>query len=159
MTPSNNRAYRLLALVPFILVLVSCTAGSDQSSQETPAGFWWGVWHGVISVLALVIHVFNDSVGVYEIHNVGGWYDFGFLLGVIVIWSGGSHASCKSTESRQREKEWEEVGKKVETKVMRKMQEWAEEDDAEMPDKEWEEIGEKVEKKLKRKIKEWVEKD
>jgi hypothetical protein len=142
-----------------LLLLASCTAGSEQFSPQEPAGFLWGVWHGVISVITLIIHLFNESVAVYEVDNTGGWYDFGFLTGVILIWGGGCHASCKTKKEKQCDKEWEEVGQKVEKKVMRKLKEWAEKEDAEGSDGEWEEIGEKVEKKLKRKIREWAEKE
>jgi hypothetical protein len=55
----------------------------------------------------------------------------------------------------KKDKEWEEIGEKVEKKVMRKMKEWAE---SEEPN-EWEEIGKKVEKKLKKKIREWAEEE
>jgi len=155
---SKHRMLKLFVLVPFILLITSCAAGNVQFSQESPAGFWWGLWHGIISVISLIVHVFNESVVVYEIDNTGAWYDFGFLLGVILIWGGGCHASCKTTRKKQCNKEWEEIGDKVEKKVMRKLKKWAEEE-SEESDKEWEEIGEKVENKLKRKIREWAEKD
>lgn len=143
-----------------VLLLTACTAGDTQFSDQNPAGFWYGLWHGIISVIALVIHLFNDSVWVYETHNTGGWYDFGFLLGVITIWSGGGcHISCKSAERKKRDAEWEEIGEKVELKVMRRLKAWAEDEEATTGDQEWEDIGEKVEKKLKRKIREWAEKD
>ena len=151
--------YRLFILIPLVLLLSACAAGDPQFSEDAPADFWWGIWHGMISVISLVVHVFNENVVVYEAHNTGGWYDFGFLLGVIFVWSGGCHASYKSAKQKEREKEWEEVGEKVEKKVMRKLQEWAEEEEPNGADREWDEIGEKVEKKLKRKIREWAEKE
>lgn len=159
MTLFNKGWLKLLALIPFILILSSCTAGDAQFTEETPAGFWWGLWHGIISVIALFIHIFNENVAVYETFNTGGWYDFGFLLGVIMVWSGGSHMNCKSAEQKQKEKEWEEIGDKVESKIMRKLKHWAEDEESTLGDKEWDEIGEKAEKKLKRIIKEWAEKD
>jgi len=155
----NYRLYKLLVLIPFVLLVASCAAGDTQFSQETPAGFWWGLWHGIISVISLIVHIFNENVSVYELHNTGAWYDFGFLLGVIFVWGGGCHANCKSSEKKQCEKEWEEVGEKVEKKVMRNFKKWAEDEESGESDKEWNEIGEKVEKKLKRKIREWAEKD
>ncbi|MCK4691455.1 MAG: hypothetical protein KAT20_06590, partial [Desulfuromonadales bacterium] len=118
-----------------------------------------GLWHGMIAFISLVIHIFKENVVVYEINNTGGWYDFGFLLGVIFIWGGGSHVTCKSAANKKREKEWAEIGDKVENKVMRKLKEWAEDEEITDSGKDWEEIGEKVEKKLKRKIREWAEKD
>jgi hypothetical protein len=136
-------------------MLASCTAGDSQFTVESPAGFFWGLWHGVISVISLIIHLFNDNIRVYEVDNSGGWYDFGFLLGVIMVWGGGCHASCKTKQ----EKAWDEIGEKVEKKVMRRLKAWVEEEEPAGPDGEWDEIGEKVEKKLKRKIREWAEKD
>lgn len=154
----KNFSFRLLIFVPFTLFLISCTAGGASFTGETPAGFWYGLWHGIISVISLIIHLFNEGVTVYEVHNTGGWYDFGFLIGVISIWGGSSHANCKSSAKRQREKEWDEIGDKVEKKVMRKLQAWAE-DETTDPTAEWDEIGDKVEKKLKRRIREWAEKE
>ena len=92
-------------------------------------------------------------------NNTGGWYDFGFLMGVISIWGGSSHANCKSAAKKKREKEWQEISEKVENKIMRKMKQWAEDEGETGSADEWDEIGEKVEVKLKRKIREWAEKD
>ncbi len=156
----SDRLFFRLALPLFaVFLLSSCTAGHSDFTATSPAGFWYGLWHGIISVLALVIHLFNDSVRVYEVNNTGGWYDFGFLLGIICIWNGSSQVSYKSKQQKQNEKEWEEIGEKVEKKVMRRLKEWAEDEEGEAGLEEWEEIGEKVEKKLKRKIREWAEKD
>ena len=123
MNSQNYRFFKPLVLIPFLLLLSSCTAGDPQFSQDSSAGFWYGLWHGIISVITLIIHVFNENVAVYEINNTGGWYDFGFLVGVICIWGGGSHASGKSSARRQQDKDWEEIGDKVELKVMRKLKE------------------------------------
>lgn len=159
MSSYNSRSYKLLFLFPLLLLLASCAAGNEQFTQDSPAGFLMGIWHGIISIISLIIHVFNDSVRIYEVNNTGGWYDFGFLIGVITIWGGGSHVSGKSVERKKRDKEWDEIGEKVEKKVMRKMKDWAETEDTTEDSGEWDEIGDKVEKKLKRKIREWAEKD
>jgi hypothetical protein len=156
---SLNNILKLLSIITAVLVVSSCAAGDTQFTPETPAGFWWGLWHGVISVISLVVHIFNETVVVYETDNTGGWYDFGFLLGVIMIWGGGCHASCKTRAERQRDKEWDEIGNKVEKKVMRKLKEWSEQEDTAQADPEWDEIADKVEHKLKRKIREWAEKE
>lgn len=155
----NYLLFKRLALIPLIFLLASCAAGDIQFTSESPAGFWFGLWHGVISFISLIIHLFNDSVTVYEVNNTGGWYDFGFLLGVISIWGGGTHMSCKSAADKKREKEWKEVGDKVEIKVMRKLNEWAQDEEGSADREEWDKISDKVEKKLKRKIREWAEKD
>lgn len=159
MTTNRILSSRLTLMSSVLLLLTACAAGDAQFSPESPAGFWYGLWHGVIAVIALIIHLFNDAVAVYEVNNSGGWYDFGFLLGVITIWGGGCHVRCKTSEEKQRDKEWTEIGEKVELKVMRKLKEWAESEEMREDKEEWEEIGEKVEKKLKRKIREWAEKE
>ncbi len=154
-----NLPVKLLFFIPLLLMLTSCTAGDAQFTQDTPAGFWYGLWHGVISFISLIIHIFNENVTVYEINNTGGWYDFGFLIGIITVWGGSSHVSCRSSANKKRDKEWDEISQKVESKVMRKLKEWAEDEEVTDIGKEWDEIGEKVEKKLKRKIREWAEKE
>ena len=155
----HYQSLKPLILISVLLLLTGCAAGDVQFTTDTPSGFWFGLWHGVISFITLVVHIFNDTVSVYEINNTGGWYDFGFLLGVICIWGGGSHMSCKSAADKKRDKEWEEISGKVETKVMRKLKEWSEDEENSDDRDEWDEIGEKVEEKLKRKIREWAEKD
>lgn len=159
MDPVTFRTNKHWVFLIFVLLLTSCAAGNTSFTHDNPAGFWYGLWHGFISVISLIIHIFNDSVTVYEIHNTGGWYDFGFLLGVISIWGGSSHVNCKSAASKQREREWEEISDKVEKKIMRKLKEWAEDENGADSVKEWDEISENVEKKLKRKIREWSEKE
>ena len=159
MNSNNFISFKLLFLIPVLLLLTTCAAGNARFTAENLTGFWYGLWHGIISVISMVIHIFNESVTVYEANNSGGWYDFGFLFGVICVWGGGSHMSCKATLVKKRDKEWDEVGDKVEKKVMRKLKEWAEGEEITDGDEEWDEIGEKVEKKLKRKIREWAEKD
>ncbi len=56
-----------------------------------PAGFWGGLWHGMIAPLIFIIGFFTSSVGIYETHNNGRWYDFGFLIGI-----GGSSSSSEA---------------------------------------------------------------
>ena len=159
MNSNNYRLVKLLISIPFLLLLTACAAGGPQFTPDTPAGFWYGLWHGMIAFISLVIHIFKENVVVYEINNTGGWYDFGFLLGATCIWGGGSHMSCKSSAKKKREKEWEEIGEKVESKVMRKLKDWAEDEESTDSGKDWEEICGKVENKLKCKIREWAEKD
>ncbi|MCK5336631.1 MAG: hypothetical protein KAQ67_10735, partial [Gammaproteobacteria bacterium] len=116
---------KLLIFIPFFLLLTSCAAGDAQFTSENLAGFFYGLWHGVISFISLFIHIFNDNVTVYEINNTGGWYDFGFLFGVTSIWGGGCHFTRKSAADKKRDKEWDEIGEKVEKKVMYKLKDWA----------------------------------
>jgi len=35
------------------------------------AGFWLGLWHGLIAPITFVISLFSDNVNFYEVHNNG----------------------------------------------------------------------------------------
>ena len=61
------------------------------------AGFWSGLWHGLICPIAFVISLFKHDVSMYEVHNSGNWYNFGFILG-----AGAWGVLRHSTASRKR---------------------------------------------------------
>ncbi len=48
------------------------------------AGFWQGFWHGLVALITLIFSFFSDKVNIYEIHNSGGWYNLGFMVGIAV---------------------------------------------------------------------------
>jgi hypothetical protein len=70
-----------------------------QANQPDAAGFWLGLWQGLISPITFVISLFNEEVNIYEVNNNGNWYDFGFMLGVAIAFSG--PAGCGGTVSRR----------------------------------------------------------
>ncbi|WP_287459284.1 hypothetical protein [Sphingomonas sp.] len=51
-------------------------------AADTP-GFLLGVWHGFIFPVAWVLSLFMPDVAVYAVPNNGGWYDFGFFVGIV----------------------------------------------------------------------------
>jgi hypothetical protein len=60
---------------------------------SAPAGFWAGFWHGLIAPITFIISLFTPNVRIYETHNKGALYDFGFILGVSASFGGsGSQA-------------------------------------------------------------------
>lgn len=92
-----------LALLACVLVLTACAAGPNDvagTGGVRLAGFWQGLWHGVISPITFVISLFNHSVGMYEVHNDGAWYNFGFLVGATIILSGGGAGSRRTSRKR-----------------------------------------------------------
>lgn len=135
--------------------LLACAAGDSRFAGEAPAGFWFGLWHGVISWVTLVIGIFNDTVKVYEVHNTGGWYDFGFLFGVVAIWGGSSRAYRRDRRAvaRRERQEWTEIAEKVERKLERKIRQWAEAE----PDEDWDAVERRAAEKLKARIRQWAE--
>lgn len=92
---------RLRHFLPLLLLLLAACAAGPNTAALTPAadgsvaGFWLGLWHGLIAPITFVISLFADKVSFYEIHNNGGWYDFGFLLGASSSLGGGGAASSK----------------------------------------------------------------
>jgi predicted small secreted protein len=95
----NLRRYvALVAVLGALLLLSSCAAGPNTAAGtgEDPAGFWLGLWHGIIFLVTFVISLFTDNVSVYEIANNGNWYDFGFFLGAAIALGGaGGGASTR----------------------------------------------------------------
>ena len=49
------------------------------------ADVWQGLWHGFIAPVTLIMSFSNPDVQMYEVHNVGSEYNFGFLLGVALV--------------------------------------------------------------------------
>lgn len=84
----------LVALALLVLVLAACTPGENPlvgtpSPAGDVAGFFYGLWHGFIAPFTFVISLFTDIVNVYDVHNNGNWYDFGFVLGAGILFGGG----------------------------------------------------------------------
>ena len=83
-------------------VLAACAPGANDvaaSGAGEPAGFWLGMWHGIITPVTFVISLFNDNVNIYEVHNNGNLYNFGFVLGLSVVFGSGSRASTPARRS------------------------------------------------------------
>ena len=70
------------------LLLCGCFPGGGSSTPQEPAGFFTGVWHGWIAPISLIVGIFKDDVRIYEIHNSGWWYDFGYYIAVIAGFGG-----------------------------------------------------------------------
>jgi hypothetical protein len=93
------KAYRLVLLaVALAVVLAACSAGANPEVGSPHvdgdvAGFWMGLWHGLIAPITFIISLFRDSVNVYEVHNNGNWYDFGFMFGACISLGGSSRGA------------------------------------------------------------------
>lgn len=73
----------LLLVFLLVITISSCMPGSEAIKERTPAGFFWGVWHGWIAPVTLVVGIFNPDINIYETENTGWWYDFGFYIAII----------------------------------------------------------------------------
>ena len=94
---------RLLGVFMILMMLIAisgCTAGPNElmdlpDGEGKVAGFWQGLWHGVISPFAFLISLLSDKVHIYEAHNNGGWYNFGFLIGASAIFGGSGGGAAR----------------------------------------------------------------
>lgn len=90
-----TRLRPVLWILLLALVLTACTAGPNPevgaaAEGGVAAGFWLGLWHGVIAPITFFVSLFTDTVSLYEVHNIGNWYDAGFFLGFGVLLGGGA---------------------------------------------------------------------
>lgn len=90
-----------LGVLLLVSTLLSCAAGPNVlgdsvGANNVVAGFWRGLWHGFICLFTLIASLFSKSVTIYEVHNNGGWYNFGFVLGVAMFFG------CKGGRRRAR---------------------------------------------------------
>ena len=94
-----------LALLVLVLLLVGiltgCAPGSNEFKGTTSenyklAGFWLGLWHGVIAPFVFVVSLFKHNISIYEVHNNGGWYNFGYLFGLACFFGGSGHRARRS---------------------------------------------------------------
>jgi hypothetical protein len=69
-----------------ILSLSACAArqAADAVQPDTP-GFLLGLWHGFIFPVAWLVSLVAPRVAIYAVPNNGGWYDFGYFLGIVVF--------------------------------------------------------------------------
>ncbi|MFV1949653.1 MAG: hypothetical protein ACC633_06945 [Anaerolineales bacterium] len=96
----------VIILMSILFLLSACAAGPNEL-RNTPdedgevAGFWKGIWHGLISPFTFIISLFSKSVYVYEVHNNGGWYTFGFLMGASITFGGSGGGAARSRKKRK----------------------------------------------------------
>jgi hypothetical protein len=94
----------LLAVAVMVggLALAACAPGANDAADagtQVLAGFWLGLWHGIITPVTFVISLFNNNVNIYEVHNNGNWYNFGFVFGLSIVFGSGSRASASAKRS------------------------------------------------------------
>jgi len=95
-------------MVIIMLSFTACAAGPNkllksENQEGKIAGFWQGLWHGIITPVTFVVSLFSETVNVYEVHNNGGWYNFGFILGVMIIFGGSSGGAGRMVYVRKKE--------------------------------------------------------
>ena len=155
-----TKKYLLFGLVLIIaLVLISCAPGNERWDQEINpghnAGFWAGIWHGLIIIITFIISLFTRHVGIYEVSNTGWPYNIGFIIGLMISLGGAFRSTHK--KYRMKKKDWDRFGDRIEERVRKGIKSWLDETDKDKKDKEWEEIAIRIEEKIKEALKEWAE--
>jgi hypothetical protein len=102
---ANRRRLRaglaVIAALAAAVLLSSCAAGPNPAAGTgEPAGFWLGLWQGIIVPVTFVISLFTDNVSVYEVVNNGNWYDAGFFLGAAMSLGGTGGGAARGRRRR-----------------------------------------------------------
>jgi hypothetical protein len=65
---------KITFLIAAVFLLSGCADSVTYEMADTlqQVGFWHGLWHGFILPFSWFISIYNN----------GGWYDFGFVLGI-----------------------------------------------------------------------------
>lgn len=82
----NWKKVAMVILISLLAAMLVSGCAQSNQEQDTPgkdgvAGFWPGLWHGLILPVSFIVSLFDESVGIYEIHNNSNWYNFGFVIG------------------------------------------------------------------------------
>jgi len=93
----------LLVVVLLLLsILAGCAPGPNQSQGTASehhgiAGFWLGLWQGFIAPFVFVASLFESNLNIYEVHNNGAWYNFGYLFGLACFFGGGGNRAARKS--------------------------------------------------------------
>jgi hypothetical protein len=80
-----NRARTILAVSSLVLLSACAATQAPGTVHADSPGFWLGLWHGFIFPVAWLVSLVVPKVAVYAVPNSGGWYDFGYFLGIVVF--------------------------------------------------------------------------
>lgn len=84
------------------LLLAACATQVSSGVQPAAPGFLLGIWHGFIFPVAWVLSLVMPEVAIYAVPNNGGWYDFGFFVGVVFLGVGARKGRTVYVERRVR---------------------------------------------------------
>ena len=90
----NRGISRTLSVSGAVLALLLLAACARQAP-----GFLLGLWHGFVFPWAWIGSLFDPRIAVYSVPNNGGWYDFGFFVGITVLGGGSWFGSKRRTRS------------------------------------------------------------
>ena len=74
-----------LAVAILAVALAACAQQAPAAVDPAAPGFREGLWHGFIFPVAWIVSLCRADVAIYAVPNDGGWYDFGYFLGIVVF--------------------------------------------------------------------------
>jgi hypothetical protein len=91
-------------VVLLVNILAGCASGPNvskgaASEHNAVARFWLGLWQGFIAPFVFVISLFKNNLNIYEVHNNGAWYNFGYLFGLACFFGGGGNRTARRKQN------------------------------------------------------------
>jgi hypothetical protein len=90
----------LAVLMACACIMAGCFPGGQSFSEQEPAGFFSGIWHGWIAPISLIVGFFDSKIHIYEVRNTGWWYELGFYIAVISGFGGIALTRRKKKDKR-----------------------------------------------------------
>ena len=76
----------LAGMIGVLLLLSACVATQSPAAiNGAGPGFLEGVWHGFIFPVSFPLSLFTDDISVYAVPNNGGFYNFGYFVGIVFL--------------------------------------------------------------------------
>ena len=87
----------VILAIALLLNLASCADVEvvKECVGDNTYGFWGGLWHGIVAPFSFFGSLIWDDISMYAVNNNGGWYNFGFILGVGGLTFGSGRKSGK----------------------------------------------------------------
>ncbi|MFZ0924964.1 MAG: hypothetical protein WCE82_10500 [Halobacteriota archaeon] len=93
-----------LAIVAVAVYIIVYHVGMPtRNLSGAPAGFWLGLWQGLIVFLSFIASWFDNNIVLYQLNNNGFWYNLGYVIGLIVLGVGGG-GSARASRTQERPK-------------------------------------------------------
>ena len=92
---TSKNTLNIFFLMLMAILFTACADVSPMANAcvtKSAYGFFGGLWHGLIVPVSFVGSLFFDHVAIYAYNNSGGWYDFGFVIGISSLGGGGAKA-------------------------------------------------------------------
>jgi len=80
---------KIAILIFFVIIMASLTSCAPSGFVEREAGFFSGLWHGIILIFSLIGKLFGGNIGICAEHNTGFTYWLGFIIGFCGYGGGG----------------------------------------------------------------------